>query len=85
MTLADVPTDVLVFLVDHGPTATEAVFEALAPSGVAEHLTGSVARALHLLGEIGWAHKLAPGSAWCATVEGRRAVVEARARQAAAS
>ena len=85
VTLADVPTDVLVFLVDHGPSSAAKVFLTLVPSSVAEHLSGAVASALGLLREMGWIHWDIERQVYLATEAGVRAVVEARARQAASS
>jgi hypothetical protein len=81
--LADAPTDVLVHLVDHGPCSRGEVERAVAPAGVAGTVA-TVAAALSLLTEMGWAEVTVPVERpgpylWSATAEGREAVARARA------
>ena len=79
VTLADAPTDVLVYLVDHSATVPE-IARAVAPRD-ADSPLASVANALRLLREIGYA-QLGPELVWTVTDAGRAAVDAARRRAA---
>jgi len=80
--LADVPRDVLVDLVDHGPSTALEIAERCAPP---DTTVRQVQDALRLLAEMRWAALLADpastGWAWRATDEGTAAVAAARAAE----
>jgi hypothetical protein len=79
--LADVPTDVLVHLVDHGP-ATISTLAALAPEGTVES-KAAVSYAIDLLRRMGLVQGNGATYRWAATDEGVKAVRDARAAAAA--
>lgn len=74
VTLADAPTDVLVYLVDHGPTYLEDLVRAVVPVD-ADTPNATVARACTLLREIGY---MTDATVPTASVEGVAAVEHAR-------
>jgi hypothetical protein len=80
LTLGDAPTDVLVYLVDHGPASAKELLNAVVPPDVDEPgLT--LARAVGLLVELGYVGA-PPVEQWAATVAGVAAVRQARSSSA---
>lgn len=82
VSLADAPTDVLVWLVGRGyePAKMSVITEAVAPHGV-ERRWQTTRNAVGLLCEIGYAVKVGH-DLWAATPEGHVAVHEATANKA---
>jgi len=83
--LAEVPTDVLVYLAQHDSRlhTVADLATALAPAD-ADHAVGSVSRALALLREAGYVYRNG-GYCWGVTTAGMTAVAEAQAKQQGAS
>jgi hypothetical protein len=88
VTLADVPTDVLTYLVDNPPASALMIADATAPPDVhTEDAYRLVRSALMLLHEMGWADRgndgdgagcIAIREVWFPTLNGRIAIRQAR-------
>lgn len=85
VTLADAPTDVLVYLVDHGQCDFRTLVNAVAPIEAIEggYASEKVADALSLLIDMRWVTYV-PSQSYRATSAGSAAVANARAEQEAA-